>query len=75
MPRSLACLALTVLLFAAGCASQAEFLNNNQSNRDADSGSARTIRNELSTGDPRHYFARSRPARPARALGQWDPTG
>ena len=32
MPRSFACLALTVLLFAAGCASQAEFLNNNQSN-------------------------------------------
>ena len=28
MPRSFAGLALIVMLFAAGCASQAEFLNN-----------------------------------------------
>jgi hypothetical protein len=30
MPRLCTCLALIVMLFAAGCASQAEFLNNNQ---------------------------------------------
>jgi hypothetical protein len=30
IPRSFTCLALIVMLFAAGCASQAEFLNNNQ---------------------------------------------
>ena len=32
MPRVFICSALIVMLFAAGCASQAEFLNNNQSN-------------------------------------------
>jgi hypothetical protein len=32
MPRSFTRLALIVVLFAAGCVSQADFLNNNQDN-------------------------------------------
>src|SRR4029450_10342500 len=42
---------------------------------DADGSGPRTIRDELSTGHPGDYFARSRAARPPRALGEWDPTG
>ena len=42
---------------------------------DADGSGPRTIRDELSTGHPGHYFARSRAARPPRALDEWDPTG
>ena len=72
MSKSFTALALIAVLFAAGCASQAEFLNNHQSNADADGRGPRTIRDELSTGHPGHYFARSRPARPPRALDEMD---
>ena len=36
---------------------------------DADGSGPRTIRDELPTGHPGHYFARSRAARPSSALG------
>src|SRR5262245_35861954 len=38
---------------------------------DADGCGPRTIRDELSTGHPGHYFARSRHTRPSRALDEW----
>ena len=42
---------------------------------DAHGGRPRAIRAELSVSDPGHSVARSRPARPPGALGEWDPAG
>ena len=74
MPRSLACLALTVLLFAAGCASQAEFLNNNQSN--ATQTAVARAQFEMNCQQVTPSLFREKSSSPSwRALGQWDPTG
>jgi len=75
MPRSFTRLALIVMLFAAGCASQVEFLNNNQYNATQTAVSRAQFEMNCQQVIPCHYFARSRPARPPRALGEWDPTG
>ena len=75
MSKSFPVLGLAAILFAAGCASQAEFLNNHQSSATQAAVARAQFEMNCQQVTPVIISREVVPARPPRTLDEWDPTG